>query len=52
MIAAAQDRNRKVNEAEGYANEVLPRARAQATETMAAAIAYRDSKIAEAREKP
>ena len=49
VIAAAQDRNRKVNEAEGYANEVLPRARAEASEVVEAAIAYRDSKIAEAR---
>ena len=49
VIAAAQDRNRKVNEAEGYANEVLPRARAEASEVMEMAIAYRDSKIAEAR---
>jgi membrane protease subunit HflK len=49
VIAAAQDRNRKVNEAEGYANEVLPRARAEAAEVLQAAIAYRDSKIAEAR---
>jgi membrane protease subunit HflK len=49
VIAAAQDRNRKVNEAEGYANEVLPRARAEASEVVQAAIGYRDSKIAEAR---
>ena len=45
----SQDRNRKVNEAEGYANEVLPRARAEASEVTEAAIGYRDSKIAEAR---
>jgi membrane protease subunit HflK len=49
VIAAAQDRNRKVNEAEGYANEVLPRARGEASEVVEAAIGYRDSKIAEAR---
>ena len=49
VIAAAQDRNRKVNEAEGYANEVLPRARAEASEVVESAIGYRDSKIAEAR---
>jgi membrane protease subunit HflK len=48
VIAAAQDRNRKVNEAEGYANEVLPGARAEASEVVEAAIGYRDSKIAEA----
>jgi membrane protease subunit HflK len=49
VIAAAQDRDRKVNEAEGYANEVLPRARAEASEVVQAAVGYRDSKIAEAR---
>jgi membrane protease subunit HflK len=48
VIAAAQDRNRKVNEAEGYANEVLPRARAEAAEVVEASIGYRDAKIAEA----
>lgn len=48
VIAANQDRNRKVNEAEGYANEVLPHARAEATEVLQSAIAYRDAKIAEA----
>lgn len=49
VIAAAQDRDRKVNEAEGYANEVLPQARAEASEVLEGAIGYRDSKIAEAR---
>jgi modulator of FtsH protease HflK len=48
VIAAAQDRSRTVNEAEGYANEVLPRARAEAKEEIEQAIAYRDSKIAAA----
>jgi membrane protease subunit HflK len=48
VIAANQDRNRTVNEAEGYANEVVPRARAEASEVSAAAVGYRDAKIAEA----
>jgi membrane protease subunit HflK len=48
VIAANQDRNRKVNEAEGYANEVLPRSRAEANEVLQGAIAYREAKIAEA----
>lgn len=48
VIAAAQDRNRSVNEAQGYANEVLPRARAQAAEQLAAAQGYRDALVAEA----
>jgi membrane protease subunit HflK len=45
---ANQDRNRAVNEAEAYANEVLPRARAEAIEAIEQARGYRDAKIAEA----
>ena len=37
VLAATQDRNRAVNEAEGYANEVLPRARAEADEAIESA---------------
>jgi membrane protease subunit HflK len=48
VIAAAQDANRAINEAEGYRNEVLPKARAEAAETIAQAQGYRDSVIAEA----
>ena len=48
VLAAMQDRDRSVNEAEGYANEVLPKARAQAIEAVESAKGYRDSKIAEA----
>lgn len=48
VLAATQDRNRAVNEAEGYANEVLPKARAQAIEAVEAAKGYRDAKVAEA----
>jgi membrane protease subunit HflK len=46
VIAANQDRNRKVNEAEGYANEILPRSRAQAGEVEAEAAAYKEEVIA------
>lgn len=49
VIAAAQDRNRAINEAEGYANEVLPQARAEATELLEAAAGYREATVAEAR---
>jgi membrane protease subunit HflK len=49
VIAANQDRNRKVNEAQGYANEVLPKARAEAAEVEQAAIAYHDTVIAQAK---
>lgn len=48
VLAAAQDRTRAVNEAQGYANEVLPRARAEANELREAAVGYRDAKIADA----
>jgi membrane protease subunit HflK len=48
VIAAAQDRSRAVNEAQGYANEVLPRSRAEAAELRAEAQGYRDAKVAEA----
>jgi membrane protease subunit HflK len=48
VLSANQDRNRAVNEAEGYANETLPKARAEAAELRASALGYRDAKIAEA----
>jgi len=47
VVAAAQDANRAVNEAEGYRNEVLPKARGEAAEIIAKANGYRDAKIAE-----
>jgi membrane protease subunit HflK len=48
VIAAAQDKNRAINEAEGYANEILPSARAEANELRESARGYREAKIAEA----
>jgi len=48
VIAATQDADRLVNEAEGYRNEVLPRARAEAAELTAQAEAHRESVVAEA----
>ncbi|MEM7412980.1 MAG: FtsH protease activity modulator HflK [Myxococcota bacterium] len=48
VVAATQDANRAVNEAEGYRNELIPSARAEAIELVESANAYRDSKIAEA----
>ncbi len=48
VIKANQDRSRKVNEAEGYANEVVPQARGRAAELSAEANAYRESKVAAA----
>ncbi|MFP8881800.1 MAG: FtsH protease activity modulator HflK [Myxococcota bacterium] len=49
VIAAAQDASLTVNKAEGYKNELLPTARAEATELVEAAQGYRDAKIAEAK---
>lgn len=46
VVAAKQDASRLVNEAEGYRNEVIPRARGEAAEIEASAGAYRDSKVA------
>jgi membrane protease subunit HflK len=48
VLAATQDRNRAVNEAEGYANEVLPKARATAIEAIESAKGYLEAKVAEA----
>jgi len=49
VVAAAQDANLVINQSKAYENEVLPRARAEATELTESARAYRDSRIAESR---
>jgi membrane protease subunit HflK len=48
VLASSQDRNRIINEAEGYANEVVPQARAEASELIASATGYREARVAEA----
>lgn len=48
VVAATQDASRAVNEAEGYRNQVLPDARAEANELVERARGYRDAKIADA----
>jgi membrane protease subunit HflK len=48
VLGAVQDRNRAVNEAQGYANEVLPKSRAKAVELVETARGYKDASIAEA----
>jgi membrane protease subunit HflK len=48
VLAATQDRNRAVNEAQGYANEVLPKARARAIEAVESARGYKGAVVAEA----
>lgn len=47
VVAASQDKSRAINEAQGYANEVLPTARADAAKLREAAQGYRDARIAE-----
>lgn len=47
VIGAAQDADRAVNQAEGYRNELLPGARAEAVELIESANGYRDARIAE-----
>jgi membrane protease subunit HflK len=47
VLGAKQDLDRAVNEAQGYANEVLPKARAQAIELTEGARAYKESRVAE-----
>jgi len=49
VIAAAQDASLAVNQAEGYRNELVPRARAEAAELLESATGYRDAKLAESK---
>jgi membrane protease subunit HflK len=48
VVAAIQDASRHMNEAEGYRNQVIPNARAEAIELIEGANGYRDARIAEA----
>jgi len=49
VIAATQDANRIVNEAQGYANEVIPSARGKVAVLRESAEGYRQAKVAAAR---
>jgi membrane protease subunit HflK len=49
VIAAAQDRDRQIQEARGYENEVVPRARGEAAELEAQASGYREAKVSVAK---
>ena len=49
VTAAQQDRDRLKNEAEGYANKVVPEARGQAARIKQEAEAYREQTVAEAK---
>jgi modulator of FtsH protease HflK len=48
VLGAKQDRDRAVNEAQGYANEVLPKSRAKAVELIESARGYKGARVAEA----
>lgn len=48
VISAQQDRERLINEARGYANDVVPKARGQAAQMLNDAEGYRLAKIQEA----
>ena len=47
-IKAREDRERKINEAEAYSNDILPRARGKGERIKQDALAYRDELIAKA----
>jgi len=48
VIGAQQDRERMINEAAGYANDVVPKARGQAAQVLNEAEGYREAKVREA----
>lgn len=48
VIAASQDKSRTVNEAQGFANEVVPKSRGEASELRAQAEGYKAARIAAA----
>jgi membrane protease subunit HflK len=48
VISAQQDRERMVNEARGYANDVVPKARGQAAQLVNEAEGYRQAKVRDA----
>ena len=45
VASAREDQNRFINEAEGYANDILPKAKGQAASIVARAEAYRSEKV-------
>ncbi len=48
VISAQQDRERLINEARGYANDVVPKARGEAAQILNEAEGYRQAKVREA----
>ncbi|HBK80662.1 MAG TPA: hypothetical protein DDZ83_13490, partial [Nitrospinae bacterium] len=49
VASAREDKNRMINEAQGYRNQVIPEARGKAAEVLRQAEAYRETKIRQAR---
>ena len=49
VASAREDKNRLVNEAQGYRNKVIPEARGRVAEIVERATAYRETKIRQAR---
>jgi membrane protease subunit HflK len=49
VISAQQDRERLINEARGYANDVVPRARGQAAQMVFEAEGYSEARVREAK---
>jgi membrane protease subunit HflK len=48
VISAQQDKERMINEASGYANDVVPKARGEAAQLLNEAEGYREAKVREA----
>lgn len=48
VISAQQDKERLINEASGYANDVVPRARGEAAQLLNQSEAYREAKVRDA----
>ncbi|ADU66507.1 FtsH protease activity modulator HflK [Desulfurispirillum indicum] len=49
VVSAREDRERFINQAQGYRNQILPQARGEAAQIMEAASAYREERILRAR---
>ncbi len=49
VASAKEDKNRLINEAQGYRNQIIPEARGKAAQVIRQAEAYRGTKIRQAR---
>jgi membrane protease subunit HflK len=48
VISAEQDKERMINEARGYQNDIVPKARGEAAQQVNEALAYRETKVRDA----